>query len=81
MGINGSPSWLLLRGLMLHTGKTREENFREEGVVLYIKGVSACIRIEALRGSVSQFSTFGSMRKHLQTAVMKRLRLSSSYGQ
>ena len=34
MGTSGNPSWLLLRGLMLHTGKARKEDFREMGVAL-----------------------------------------------
>lgn len=47
--------------------------------MLYIGGVSVCITIEAWRGSVSRGSTFGNIAQYLYTAIMKRLKLSSSY--
>lgn len=71
MGTSGSLSWLLPRGPMLHTGKTRKEEFRERRgavVVLVYKSVSACIQIEALPVSISRLSTFESMAEHLHTA-------------
>ena len=73
MVTNGSLSWLLLRGLMLHIGKAREEeNTSVKGsFVVYITSVSVWIQIEALRASVLLFSTLGSMAKHFVTAVMR----------
>lgn len=68
---------------MLHTGKARNEDFggRVVETVLYMRGVSACIKIEALRGSILRLSTFGTMIKHLGAAIMKRLSLSRNYEQ